>query len=289
MKNFNGPSGAELTGVALAALGYFLFSLNDALGKWMVEDHSIGLILLARSLAALIVLLPFAMRAGAQSVFKVEKPGLNALRALLTTLEVCFFYASILYLPLAEVMTFYMAAPIFTAILSAFAGQKVSLRSWAIILLGFIGVLIALRPGAEVFNPASLIAVAGSLMLSLMLLMTHHLKKVPDLTLVLWQTVGALIAGAALAPIGWRTPGALDIALLSMLGVVALIAHVLMNRSVKVTRPHVVAPLQYTLLLWGIVFGYLFFSDIPKLTTMAGAALILLASLLLLRWRAPVK
>jgi drug/metabolite transporter (DMT)-like permease len=141
--------------------GIALFSINDALGKWLLATYSVGELLLIRSAAALILLAPFVCAGIAPS--PARRPGLQIVRALLSTLEVAFFYWAVAYLPLADVVTFYLAGPIYVTALSVILlGEHVGWRRWTAVIVGFIGVLIALRPSAASFTWPALIALTGS-------------------------------------------------------------------------------------------------------------------------------
>ncbi len=111
---------AVLVGVVLMLLGDFLFSLNDAMGKWLVASFSVGQVLVVRSLGSFVILTPMIVGQGTAALIRVERPPLHILRIVLTTADVAFFYAAVAYLPLADVMTFYMAGPIYVAALSHF-------------------------------------------------------------------------------------------------------------------------------------------------------------------------
>jgi drug/metabolite transporter (DMT)-like permease len=141
------PLSPAAPGIALMLLGMFLFSLNDALGKWLVATYAVGQVLLLRSAVALVVLGPVLWRWGLPRLLDVERPGLQAARVLFSTGEVFCFYWAVTLLPLADAMTFWMAAPILVAAASPFLlGERVGARRWALIAAGFAGVLLALRP-----------------------------------------------------------------------------------------------------------------------------------------------
>ncbi|RWE31285.1 MAG: EamA/RhaT family transporter, partial [Mesorhizobium sp.] len=107
-----------LAGILLMLAGDFLFALNDAMGKWLVASFSVGQVVLIRSIGAFIVLGPMIANQGAGRLFQMERPGLQILRVVATTLDTALFYAAVVYLPLADVMSFYMAGPIYVAALS---------------------------------------------------------------------------------------------------------------------------------------------------------------------------
>jgi drug/metabolite transporter (DMT)-like permease len=271
-------SRAALAGIALMAAGILLFAVNDALGKWLVATYSVGQVLLIRSLAALALLAPFIWRDRA-SFAVAPRRGMQFVRAALATIEVACFYWAVAYLPLADVMAYYLAGPIFvTAIAGTLLGEPVGWRRWTAVTIGFVGVVVCLRPGVAITWPA-LIALAGSLTFSLSMISTRTLRGTSDTVLVTVQTVAALVFGAALAPAAWVTPSLSDAALLALLGMVAMVAHVCVNRSLKLAPASTVVPYQYTTIVWAVTFGYLVFGDVPNAWMLAGGAIIIGAGL----------
>lgn len=107
-------------GVAVMLLGMLLFALNDAMGKWLVSTYSQGQVILIRSAAALVILVPIVWRAGLSGLVKIERPGLQVARVFFSTAELFCFYFAVASLPLADVMTYWLAAPIYVAALSPF-------------------------------------------------------------------------------------------------------------------------------------------------------------------------
>jgi drug/metabolite transporter (DMT)-like permease len=274
---------AAQLGVLLMLLGMALFSLNDALGKWLVASHSVGQVLLIRSLAALVVLAPFLWSFGLSRLLRIERPGLQALRVVFSTAEVFCFYLAVRDLPLADVMTFWLAAPIYVAAVSPFLlGERVGPKRWLAVGLGFFGVLLALTPSGEVSGTATLAAIVGSGCFAAMMITGRTLRGTPDTALVFWQLVGAGLAGAVASPFAWTQPTAFDWTLLSLLGVVAMLGHICVTRALKLADAALIAPLQYTLLPWAILLGWLFFADVPGTAMLAGGAIIVLAGLILL-------
>jgi drug/metabolite transporter (DMT)-like permease len=236
-------------------------------------------VLLIRSLAALALLAPFVWR-DRQSFAVAPRPGLQAVRAVFATVEVACFYWAVAYLPLADVMAYYLAGPIFvTAIAGTLLGEPVGWRRWSAVLVGFAGVLVCLRPGYGTLSWPALIALAGSFTFSLSMIATRSLRGTSDTVLVASQTVAALAFGALLAPFAWMPPSAGDAALLALLGIVAMLAHVCVNRSLKLAPASIVVPYQYTTIVWAVLFGYLVFGDVPDAAMLLGAAIIIGAGL----------
>ncbi|KAA1177399.1 DMT family transporter [Rhizobium tropici] len=269
-----------LAGMLLMLVGDFMFSLNDAMGKWLVASFSVGQILVVRSLGSFIVLAPMIARQGGDALFRLERPPLQLLRVAMTTLDVGLFYAAVAYLPLADVMTFYMAGPIYVAAISHFfLDERIGWRRWLAVFVGFLGVLIALRPSAAMFSWPSLFGLGGSLAFAMTLVLGRRLRQTSDATLVAWQTVGALATGLVLSIGNWRAASALDLGAMLALGVVAGGAHLMITRSLKLAPASLLAPLQYSLLLWAIILGFAFFGDIPDAQIIIGSVVIVLAGL----------
>ena len=164
---------ARLAGIGLMLLSISMFSFGDALGKFMVATYSVGQLLWLRACAALLVLLPMIWKQRAE-FFHLERPWLQLLRVTLSTLEVAAFFLATVYLPLADVITYYLACPIFVTALSGMVlGERIGWRRWTAILVGFCGVLIALRPSSQTVSWPAMIALGGSLSFAILMLITR--------------------------------------------------------------------------------------------------------------------
>lgn len=269
-----------LAGVLLMLAGDFMFALNDAMGKWLVASFSVGQVVLVRSIGAFVILGPMIARQGAGKLLRPERPGLQVVRVVAATLDTTLFYAAVVHLPLADVMSFYMAGPIYVAALShLLLGERVGWRRWMAILVGFCGVLIMLDPSAAALSPSSLFALVGSLSFALSIVLNRRLRGTSDTTLVTWQTVGAGLLGGVLAVGDWSPPSATDLGAMLLLGIVSGAAHLMITRALKLAPASTLAPLHYTLLLWGVALGFVFFGDVPGPQILVGAGIVVLAGL----------
>lgn len=269
-----------IAGISLMLAGIFFFALNDALGKWLVATYSVGQLLLMRSVAGLVVLAPFIKREGWRAFADAPRPFVQWLRPVFATFEVACFYWALAYMPLADVMTFYLAGPIYvTAISPLLLGEHVGWRRWLAVVAGFAGVMIALRPSAGSLTPAALVALAGSFSFSVLMICTRLVRGTSDIVLVTTQTVGALAFGAIAAPFTWVALTWSDTALMALLGITAMVAHICINRSLKLAPASVVVPYQYSTIVWAVLLGYIFFGDVPSVTILIGAATIIAAGI----------
>lgn len=279
------PSALERTeniplGIGLMVLGMFLFSINDTLGKWLAATYTVGQILLFRSIAATVVLAPVVHRQGKAELMRLPRPVLQGLRIFFITAEVACFYAAVAVLPLADAVTYYLAGPIYVTLLAAvFLGERVGWQRWAAVLIGFAGVVLALQPSASVFGWHAIIAFIGSIFYAFVMIITRLLRGTPDVTMAAWQIWATLLFGILVAPIGWVSVTVGDAMLLGLLGIVALVAILCINRALKIAPASVIVPYQYTLIVWAVAFGFLVFGDVPETLTIIGGLIIVAAGL----------
>ena len=270
---------ARLAGIGLMLLSIFMFSFGDAMGKFLVATYSVGQLLMLRACAALLVLLPQMWKQRAEFT-RLERPWLQLLRVTLSTLEVAAFFLATVYLPLADVITYYLAAPIFVTALSGIVlGEHVGWRRWSAILIGFCGVLIALRPSAQSVSWPAMIALGGSLAFALLMLITRSLRATPDIVLASSQFAGTFLLGALMSPFGWVTPSAGSLMLFVAAGATSVVALLCVNRSLKLAPASVVVPYQYSMIVWAVIFGFVVFGDMPSWATILGAVIIIGAGL----------
>jgi drug/metabolite transporter (DMT)-like permease len=288
MKSPTVPANASpdrpLAGIGWMLAGIAIFSINDALGKWLVETYSVGELMLIRSAAALVVLIPFIRSAGIGAFVTAPRPVLQVVRVVLSAFEVGMFFWAVSYLPLADTTTFYLATPIYVTVLSAvLLSETVGWRRAGTVAVGFAGVVLALRPSAASFTVPALIAVGGSLFFAIQLVMTRLLRSTAQMVLISGQLVATLVFGAVSAPFGWVAPSMLDFLLLVLFGVLSVVALACVNHALKLAPASVVVPYQYTTILSAIVLGYAVFGDVPDLLMLAGAAIIIAAGLYIFR------
>ena len=261
-------------------LAIFMFSFGDALGKFMVATYSVGQLLWLRACAALLVLSPLIWR-HAQQFLRLERPWLQLLRVVLSTLEVAAFFLATVYLPLADVITYYLACPIFVTALSAIVlREQVGWRRWT-------------RDPDRLLRRADRAAALGA---DRQLAGDDRARRQP--------VVCAADADHALAARDARyrdgvvairrhlPAGRADVAvrlgdagrsaasaLFAAAGCISVSALLCVNRSLKLAPASVVVPYQYSMIVWAVMFGIVVFGDVPSPATIIGAAIIIAAGL----------
>ncbi len=268
-------SGTAGLGVVLYLVGVVLFSVNDALGKWLVADYGVGQLMILRAIGAGAVLAPMAVALRADLADRRQAP-LQGLRILIAAVDTFAFYFATRFMPLVDVMTFYMATPLIVTALSApLLGEKVERFRWIAVLIGFVGVVIALRPTPQMFTWAAPLALFGATMFALSQTITRQLRGVHWLPLVLWQFVGSGLIGAATVPFAWTTPTMFDLCLMFLVGAVSMGCFICITRALALARVAVLAPLQYSAILWAAIMGWIVWRDAPTLPIIVGNAIII--------------
>ncbi len=270
----------------MTVLGIAVFSVSNALGKYFVHRYPLGEILLLRSAAAFLCLAPFLRGRDVVASLARGQLALQVVRMVLVAIELVCFYVSVSTLPLAAVSTFYLAVPIYVLVLSAlFLRERVAARRWVAALVGLVGVLVALRPGATPLagiGRAEAICVFGSLCYSVILTLTRRLRGTAGTVLVAWQLSGVLALGAGWSALRFAMPGPLDLAALAAIGLITMAGYAGVNRGLQLAPASLVAPFQYTSIVWATLTGFLVFGEVPDAGTIVGAAIIIGAGMFLL-------
>lgn len=265
-------------------VGMLLFTINDAIGKWLITDYSVGQVMAVRSFAVLLILIPYLWYKGfLKDVLNVQRPYLQLLRVTFVIAEVALFYLSVRHLPLADVFMFYLASPIFVTALSVvILREQVGLLRWLAVVAGFIGVTLIFPPSSAALTLPALYALAGSLCLAVMIIMARTLRDVGGFSLITYQTLAVAVAGAVTLPFDWVTPDLVDLTLLCLLGIIATVAHFMLITAVSIAPANVVAPYQYTSIIWAMALGYMVWGDVPTTQALMGASLVIGAGLFIL-------
>jgi S-adenosylmethionine uptake transporter len=274
---------ATTAGILLYSLGIFCFAVNDALGKWLITDYSAGQLMALRAVGASAVLAVIVWRRGAS--LRIEgQYGLHVLRILCSAGDTFAFYFATRALPLADVMTFYMAGPLIIVALSApVLGERVGLVRWLAVGIGFLGVVVALRPGQGIVAPSALIAIGGAGLFALSITITRKLRATNWLTLTTYQVVGTGIAGALTAGWGWVMPSATDLGLMFAVGIISMGCFMGLTKALALAPASLLAPFQYASIVWAVLMGWAVWGDIPGTATLTGVAVIIASGFFALR------
>jgi drug/metabolite transporter (DMT)-like permease len=254
-------------GVAVATMcaGVLLLAVNDALAKWLVEGYAPVQIILVRSLVVLPVVVTLVLWTDGREGLRSARPGVHAWRGLLAVAATVAFILSLRALPLAEATSLLFAAPLFVAALSApLLREKVDGPQWATVAAGFAGVLVVVRPGAQAFQPASLLALAAAGLYALVLISARWIDRRDGArTVMLYLTwASALLSGFAVFTT-WPEPRVTDAALFLGMAVAGTLGVTLITQAFRIAPAAAVAPFEYTALVWASLLGWLVWSEAP--------------------------
>ena len=268
---------SHVMAVATMVAGVLLLAINDALAKWLVERYAPFQIILVRSLVALPLVVALVLRADGWRGLRSARPGVHAGRGLLAVAATLAFMLSLKALPLAEATSLLFAAPLFVAALSLpLLGQRVDAPQRAAVAAGFAGVLIVVRPGASAFQAASLLALAAAGLYALMMISARWIHPRDGArTVMLFMTLtSALLSGIAVFT-PWPKPQTVDALLFLAMAVTGTLGVTLITHAFRMAPAAVVAPFEYTALVWASLLGWLVWRDAPDAWTFTGAAVII--------------
>ncbi len=309
-------SNPSTRGILYLCLGVFVFSLQDAVIKQVSGAYPLTQVVCIRSLVAIPLLLGLVqVEAGWRAIASPQFIVLMT-RAALMFVSYTAYYLAFPALPLADAVALYFTVPLFvTALAGPMLGERSSLAVWSAVAVGFAGVLVMLQPGSGLFEPAALLSLLAAGMYALSMLMARRMGGSETASVMAFYQNGVFLAGAgaigllvalagpftagdgsalagqaaALHPSlvfllrPWVWPTLQDGLLIAACGPVAAIGIVLLTSAYRIARANLVTSFEYTGVLWAPLWGFLFFAEIPRLTTVLGAMLIVGAGLVALR------
>jgi len=297
------PGHSSGAGVAFLVAGVTVFSLQDLVLKTLSGDYPLYEIMVLRSLTALPLLaMLVAVNGGLGTLLAAGWPSMIA-RGLVMSCAYFGYYLALAALPIATTAALYFTSPLFITLLSVFLlREHVGPRRWAAVGLGFAGAIVMLRPGSELFDWAAVLAIGSGLTYAMSMVHARRLGlRHSAAVLAFWGNLVFLACALILAAVfhagsfaeqshptlgfltrGWVAPGFRDLALMMATGFVAAAGLTLLTQAYRVAESNVVAPFEYTAMIWSVLFGWSFFGDLPDAQGWLGIAMIVGAGLYVL-------
>jgi drug/metabolite transporter (DMT)-like permease len=273
-------------GIAYMVVAVACFVVADGIAKWGGGEgiHPIE-IAFFRYLFGLVPMV-LALRTSGPGVLATRNPLGHLIRAILMWASMVLFFWGLKYMPLAEAIAIGFTAPLFITALSwPILKEKVGPHRWAAVAAGFAGMLIIVKPGTQGIRPEALLVIASALTYSLGALYTRRVARTEHSTAIFtYTTLFALLASAPLAFLVWTPLEPIHIAGFAVLGIVGGAAHLMVIIAYYNAPAAVNAPFEYTALVWGALFGWVFWNEHLPLSSWLGAAIIV-ASGLYITWR----
>lgn len=271
-------------GIALQILAVAMFTAMGMVIKLLDGRYPTSQIILFRCLPALIPLLLYLPMQGGWGALRTRRPGWHAIRTIagLASMYVGFFAIS--RMAFADYVAISFTAPLFGTLLSIpFLGEKVGVWRLGAVALGFTGAVLTAGPIAGEADPIALFALGSALGYGVAMIAMRKLSSTDkSAATVFYFTVAGALSGLVLLPAHWVTPNADDLALLIAIGLIGGVAQIFMTEAFRLAPPSVVAPFDYTAMLWALAFGFFVFGTFPSTSVLVGAALICASGLFII-------
>ena len=259
----------------------FLFTIADTATRWLgLAGYASLQIVFFRYLFGLVPVAVMVGLSGAGAL-RTRRPVAHGLRAALLFSAMVTFTIGVRVIPLAEAVTIVFTSPLFiTALAYPVLGERVGPRRWGAVAVGFLGALIMLRPGTTAFQPESLYILASALCFAVAMLLTRRMAATEtSVAMFAYSTSGALLASLPLVAVTWQTPAPGDLWGFVALGLAGGCAAFLMIIAYRNAPAAVIAPFEYTALIWAVLFGWMMWGERPEPPVWIGAAVIVLSGL----------
>ena len=259
-----------------AVMAYFSFSLLDVVQKTAVIYHSVFQLLFIKYCFVLVLSLVEAKRKKNYNFYKSGNIKIQLLRSVLSIVESGCFILAFRYLSLADVHSIASLTPVMVVALSALIlREHVSLRTWIAIFIGFIGVLIIMRPGLSIFDPKSLIPLTGAFFLSIYQVVTRKAsEKDSNETCLFYTSIVGIILMGIIGYNYWQPLMNLSLIFFIAMGFFFSLGLYFQIIALSLARAGIIQPFHYTLIFWAIILGYIFYDDLPDVPTLIGGLVI---------------
>ena len=260
------------------------FSIMDLLVKWS-QDYPTGEVLFFRGFFGLLLTYFLIPKDKLKSFYKTDRKLEHFFRCFAGIIALIAIVVALRELPLAVVVSLSYAAPLFITVLSIFLlGEKVGIFRWIAVLIGFVGVLVISEPGFSEVNYLYILPIIFCIGMAFVTITIRKLSTSEPVWLIsIFFTLTITFVSLFTIPFGWILPSLNDFILLALIGVTGGGANLLLTQSYKLSEVSLVAPLKYLSLIFAILFGYLIWDEIPSYKNLVGAALVITASLIILR------
>jgi drug/metabolite transporter (DMT)-like permease len=291
-------------GILYLCLGVLVFSLQDAIIKQVSGGYALTQVVFIRSCVAGPILFVLVLRESGWRAIFASNLAVLSVRATIMLGAYTAYYMAFPALPLADAVALYFTVPLFvTALAGPLLGEHAGWRVWTAVVLGFVGVMVMLQPGSGLFEPAALLSLLAAALYGMAMLMARKFGSTLSAAVMAFYQNTFFLLGSGLAAFAlnhwgvvhanhpslsflvrpWVMPTLSDGLLIAACGVVAATGMMFLTSAYRVARASTVTPFEYTGILWAPLWGFLFFHEVPRATTVLGALVIVVAGLLALR------
>ena len=272
-------------GIGFVIFMTICFSSLDASAKYLSNELPLWVLLWGRYVFNFLFVALFFIRGAPADILRTRKIKLQILRSILLVASTLTFWLALMFLPLVDCVVVLFVSPILVTMLAApLLGESVGRHRWIAVIIGFVGVMVVMRPGFTIFDWMSILPLITALFYAGVQISTRILGRTDGaLTTLLYSSAG----GAIISTIGvlffWVTPSLGQWFVLGWLGFLGALGHYLMIKAYEIAPASLLAPFDYTTLIWATILGFIAFGDLPDAWTVLGALIIMSSGLYLIR------
>jgi drug/metabolite transporter (DMT)-like permease len=269
-----------LLGLAYMAVAVFMFAAMDASAKWLTTGYSVVEIAVLSRLISPFFALAVAQHQGGLQTLKTRQVAWHFARAAANGVTLLTFFGALIFLPLADTIAITFVSPLIMCALAVpMLKEHVGTRRWIAIVIGFAGVLVITQPSGAGFGWGVVLALAAAFGDALGINITRRMSATESShSMMFWSSVILIVAFGAVLPFYWTTPTGHDWLVIAILAATGSGAQFSLAQAFRYGEVSLLAPLEYSALIWAVIFGYVFWDELPTLTVLGGVAIIIASS-----------
>ncbi len=282
----NNKSNPYTYGIILILLTYLSFGILDTIQKTAVQYHSVFVLLFVKYTFCLIFSFFIAKKNNVKNYYLSNNYKIQITRCVLSVCEACFFVLSFRYLALADAHTIGSLSPVLVVFFSyLILREKINLATWVAIGISFFGVILIMRPGLTIFNPYLVIPLLAAFFYSLFQIATRLNAQYDDNeTMLFYNGLIGVIITSILSIFFWQPLHSFSFIFFIFLGFFFCAGLFLQIKALSITPASVLAPYNYTIIVWAILFGFVVYKEIPDIFTIIGAIIIVASGVFIFRY-----
>ena len=267
----------NIMGIIFMTLGMFCLSVNDVVVKGLNTSFPVWEVIFFRAFSGILVSFVLIFIFGWQSL-KTKKPIRHFVRAFSAVGCVIFYFFGLKFLLLSENIAIVHSAPIFAALLAVpILGERLGIHRITAIVIGFIGVIIIVKPGTDVFKLVSILPLISALFMASVYLSTRSLMNTDSsIAIIFYYSLALLITSIVFFPSDFVMPNIVQLIPLMSLGVMGSLGHYFMSQAAKNAEVVVISPFEYSSFIFVGIMGYIFYNEVPSISIIIGGILIIL-------------
>lgn len=260
-------------GIACALFGMFGMAMMDSCAKLLSTGYAISQIVLARNAISGLAV-PVGLDGSSLARLRFHRLDLIVLKTVTNLGAGFLFFTGLRYLPLADAFAITFAAPLLITALSVpYLGEHFVMRRWIAVIIGFTGVMIVIQPGTASFRLEALFPLGAALSYAMAMLIGRKMtREMSTSAIMFWPSVGAVLITLAMMPSQWQTPPLPDFGLFIFMGLIGTLGMALITQGYRYAPAAVIAPFDYSVLIWGAILGWMIWHEVPDANIWIGSA-----------------